>query len=544
MADAFAFVLHGHIPYARASGRWPHGEEWLHEAILGTYLPLASVLFDLREAGVPFRLTVGLTPVLLEQLADDDIVERFDEYAADQQRRAEEDVRRWNELGEYAFEGLAARYVDYYTRLVREYRKRFSRDLVGAFADLVRTGHVEMLTSAATHGYLPLLRRPDTIRAQLQNGIASTRRHVRIDPGGIWLPECAYAPGLERALEDVGLTHFVVDAALLEGRASRQAATPAVLGQHGRTWASGDATITDAGPAWASPSADVLSPYLVGSSRVAVVARHPRVSGQVWSAMHGYPGDPFYREFHRKDDVSGLRYWRVTDSSSGLGEKQTYEWDTAFDRTNVHAQHFVSLVRSELEDHRRATGREGLLVAAFDLELFGHWWFEGVNWLASALRHFSEGGTPTTTLVERLAAAPPTRATELREGSWGKFNDHSTWMNERTAWMWPELDRAARLMEALALREPADAVRRRAMAQATRELLIAQASDWEFLITTGQAEEYARERFRTSLLRFERCLEIARNGSENGDLAELERLDNPFRDADWSAYRERATIRG
>ncbi len=543
MADAFAFVLHGHLPYARNSGRWPHGEEWVHEAVMGTYLPLASVLFDLREAGVPFRLTVGLTPVLLEQLADADIVDRFEEYAADQQRRAEEDVRRWNELGEYAFEGLAARYVDYYTGLVREYRKRFSRDLVGAFADLVRTGHVEMLTSAATHGYLPLLRRPDAVRAQLLNGIASTRRHMRIDPSGVWLPECAYAPGLERELEAAGLTHFVVDAALLEGRASRRAAARPLVEVRGGSWASGDATIAGAAAEWSSPEADVLSPYLVAASRVAVVARHPRVSGQVWSAMHGYPGDSLYREFHRKDDVSGLRYWRVTDSSSGLGEKQTYDWDAAFERTHVHAEHFVSLVRSELADHRRATQRDGLLVAAFDLELFGHWWFEGVNWLGSALRRFSDGEPRTTTLVERLGAAPPARATELREGSWGKYNDHSTWLNERTAWMWPELQRAAQLMEALAAQQAGDGLRRRATAQAARELLIAQASDWAFLITTGQAGEYARERFRTHLLRFERCVEIARGGSDNGDLAEIERLDNPFPDVDWSAFRERAGVR-
>lgn len=545
MADAFAFVLHGHLPYARASGRWPHGEEWLHEAILGTYLPLASVLFDLREERVPFQLTVGMTPILLEQIADADIVERFDEYLVDQQRRAEEDVRRFADLGDYAFEGLAAKYVDYFTRLGREYRRRFSRDLVGAIADLVRTGNLEVLTSAATHGYLPLLRRPDVIRAQLENGIRSTRRRIGIDPAGLWLPECAYAPGLERYLEQAGLTHFIVDAALLEGREARRASRRARIAEGGQQWTSGDGTFAEAGPAelYGSPQADVMSAYLVGSSSVAVVARHPRVSGQVWSALHGYPGDGVYREFHRKDDVSGLRYWRVTDSASGLGEKQPYDWDAAFDRTHTHANHFVSLVRAELEDHRRVAGREGLLVAAFDLELFGHWWFEGVNWLGSALDRFAKAGTPTTTVADSLRASPPALSTELREGSWGKANDHSTWLNEGTAWMWPELERAADEMEALAALDDADAVRRRALAQAARELLIAQASDWEFLVTTGQADEYARERFRTHLLRFERCAEIAHTRRENGDLAEMERLDNPFPEVDWSAYRDQARVR-
>ena len=535
MADAFAFVLHGHLPYARNSGRWPHGEEWLHEAILGTYLPLASTLLDLRDAKVPYRLTIGLTPVLLEQLADKDVIERFEEYAGDQQRRAEDDVRRFADLGDYSFESLATRYVDHMTRILRVFRRTISRDLVGTFADLVRTGHVELLTSAATHGYLPLLKRPDAIRAQLSNGLASTRRHVGIDPSGIWLPECAYTPGLERYLEEFSLTHFLVDAALLEGRESRATTAAPLVVRRAPHWESGDGTWGEV--RYGEPGrADLLSPYLVGESRVAVLARHPRVSGQVWSALHGYPGDALYREFHRKDDVSGLRYWRVTDSSSGLDQKQTYDWDAAFDRTNSHASHFVSLVRAELEDHRRATGRGGLLVAAFDLELFGHWWFEGVAWLGSALSRFAEEQLATTSLVDYLRADPPHEATHIRRGSWGKNNDDSTWMNERTAWTWIDLERAAGRMEEVAEYAGRGALQRRAVAQATRELLIAQASDWQFLITTGQADEYARERFRTHLLRFERCAEIARTGEGEAELAKLEDLDNPFPNVDWSPY--------
>ena len=542
MPDAFAFVLHGHLPYARNSGRWPHGEEWLHEAILGTYLPLASTLLDLRDAKVPYRLTIGLTPVLLEQLADKDIIDRFEEYAADQQRRAEEDVRRFADLGDYSFESLATRYVDHMSRVLRVFRRTISRDLVGAFADLIRTGHLELLTSAATHGYLPLLKRPDVIRAQLANGVASTRRHTGIDPAGIWLPECAYTPGLERYLEELRLTHFIIDAALLEGGEARATTVAPLVVHRLPQWASGDGIMSEV--RYGEPGrADLLSPYLVGESRVAVVARHPRVSGQVWSALHGYPGDSLYREFHRKDDVSGLRYWRVTDSSSGLDQKQPYDWDAAFDRTNSHAAHFVSLVRSELEDHRRATGREGLLVAAFDLELFGHWWFEGVSWLGSALRRFAEEGLATTSLDGYLTKDPPREATHIRRGSWGKNNDDSTWLNDRTAWTWPELERAAKRMEEIATYADRGALRRRAVAQAMRELLIAQASDWQFLITTGQADEYARERFRTHLLRFERCGEIARSGSGGDDLAKLEDLDNPFPDVDWSAYAAAAPSR-
>ena len=545
MHDAFAFVLHGHLPYARNSGRWPHGEEWVHEAILGTYLPLLVRLFELREAGVPFRLTLGLTPVLLDQLADADINERFDEYATDQQRRAEEDVRRFADLGEYALETLAARYLEHFTTLVRHYRRTFARDLVGAFADLVRTRHLEMLTSAATHGYLPLLR-PASIRAQLRNGIASTRRHFGIEPQGIWLPECAYTAGLEAYLEEAGLTHFIVDAALLEARPARRAKRVALIAEAPqRGWASGHLATATGPSAYEATTveADVLVAHLVGSSRVAAIARHPRVSGQVWSAQHGYPGDALYREFHRKDDVSGLRYWRVTDPRSGLGEKALYDWDAAHERTRTHAGHFVELVRSELAEHSSATGRAGLLVAAFDLELFGHWWFEGVHWLTETLRRFADGGVGATSVADHLRADPPGHGVALRKGSWGKHNDDSTWLNDRTVELWRELEEAGRAMEELVVSlAPSDELRRRALAQAARELLIAQASDWEFLITTGQADAYARERFRTHLLRFQRAAEIARRGEGEAELQTLERVDNPFPDVDWAAYQVRQPL--
>jgi 1,4-alpha-glucan branching enzyme len=550
MPDAFAFVLHGHLPYARAAGRWPHGEEWIHEAILGTYLPLLVQLYGLRDEGIAYRLTLGLTPVLLEQLADADITERFGEYAADQMRRAEEDVRRFSELGDYPLESLAARYLKHYESLIQIYRKRFDRDLVGAFADLQRTGHVEILTSAATHGYLPLLRRPAAIRGQLLTGLASTRRLLGIEPSGMWLPECAYAPGLERYIEDAGITHFFVDAALFAGQSvdvSGREFTLAgdVAARFGR-WASGDGGPREwptSAEAYAGEP-DVLQPYLVGSSRVAAIARHPRVSGQVWSAAHGYPGDGSYREFHRKDEISGLRYWRVTDRESDLGQKQTYDWEAALDRARSHAHHFVELARGELAAHRSQTGRDGLLVASFDLELFGHWWFEGVHWLGATLRAFARGAPSTTSVAAHLGAAPPQRSVSLREGSWGKDNDHSTWLNDQTAWMWPELERRSILMEELASVGPGSALGRRAAAQAARELLLAQSSDWEFLISTGQAAAYARERFRVHLLRFERAVAIARDGSASAEaeIAALERADNPFPDIDWAVYREVAEV--
>jgi len=531
--DAFALVLHSHLPYARGAGRWPHGEEWVHEAILGTYLPLLGLLHDLRDAKVAYRITIGLTPTLLEQLADADIDHRFVEYCDDQIRRAEQDTKRFGGNGETERGALAMFYLSLFRAHREAYTQRFGHDLVGAFADLARTGHVEILTSAATHGYLPLL---DTasVYAQLAEGTRTTRRRTGVEPRGVWLPECAYAPGLEEILESFGLTHFFTDPALLGGKRL-------VEGGHrfeGRRSGGGiEARLVD------PESVDMLRPYLVHTSKVAAITRHDAVSGQVWSAMMGYPGDPAYREFHRKDDKTGLRYWRVTDVHLDLGGKSMYSPGAAAERVRTHADHFVELVRDTLAGRPDPTSA-ALLTVTFDAELFGHWWFEGIDWLGRVLRELAARGPKPVTVDEYLRREPPTLRVELQEGSWGKNNDHSTWANERTAWMWSELARMAGEMDALRAMAGVGSLRERAAKQAARELLLAQSSDWPFLVTTGQAADYAVERFRGHALRFRRCVDLAQHATQDDEveLRSLERTDNPFPDASPADFHAGAAV--
>ncbi|MHB8630976.1 MAG: 1,4-alpha-glucan branching protein domain-containing protein, partial [Candidatus Limnocylindria bacterium] len=408
--------------------------------------------------------------------------------------------------------------------------QRFDRDIGGAFADLARTGEVEILTSGATHGYLPLLD-ARSVEAQLRVGLASTKRLTGIEPTGIWLPECAYAPGLERALERHGFTHFFTDAALMRGREVGRAAKPYRSGRADRHSGAGVpvALLTEGEPL-VDPAVDLFRPYLVADSTVAALSRHPEISGQVWSAARGYPGDPFYREFHRKDDRSGLRYWRVTATTVELGAKAEYVVPAAAERVREHARHFSASVRDELAAHRKAAGRDGLLVTTFDSELFGHWWFEGIDWLGLVLR---ELGDIATTAAGRLDAQPPRERIALAEGSWGKSNDHSTWMTPQTQWMWDGIRAAASQVAAVADDPPGDALRRRAADQALRELLLLESSDWPFLVTTGQAGDYAAERFRSHTQRLQRSLEIAARGTgaDAVELRSLEGADNPFPDA-------------
>ena len=520
VTGSFALVLHSHLPYARGAGRWPHGEEWVHEAILGTYLPLLGLLHDLRDEGVRYGVTIGLTPTLLEQLADRDIDRRFVEYCDDQIRRADQDVKRFASAGDTDRAALAMFYASLFRAHREAYTVRFGHDVVGAFADLARTGHVEILTSAATQGYLPLLD-PSSVHAQLAVGTRTTRERTGVDPRGIWLPECAYAQGLETILESFGITHFFVDPALLGGKR---------IVEHGHRFEarrSGDAV---AAPLVEGRAVDVMRPYFVRESRVAAIARHDTVSGQVWSAMMGYPGDASYREFHRKDERSGLRYWRVTDVNVGLSGKGAYSPGGASERVRSHADHFVGLVRDTIDARPDAAP---LLTVTFDAELFGHWWFEGIDWLGRVLRELSVRGPRPVTVLDHLRASPPRERVALQEGSWGKNNDHSTWLNDRTEWMWTELGRMANEMSALRSVLVTGDLRVRAARQAVRELLLAQSSDWPFLVTTGQAADYAAERFRTHALRFRRSVDIALRGAsvDEVELRSLERADNPFADA-------------
>src|SRR5207247_1454819 len=242
-----------------------------------------------------------------------------------------------------------------------------------------------------------------------------------------------------------------------------------------------------------------------GRRKVAILARDPRSSVQVWSADYGYPGDGAYLEFHRKHGMDGLRYWRVTDRRLALPEKVLYDPNAARERAEAHADHFASLVIETLREHREATGRTGVVVAPFDTELFGHWWFEGPWWLEAVLRKL-EGQVDVVTASDFLAAHPPRSTIRLPEGSWGQGGHHWVWLNDGTRWIWEDVYRAedAFLDVLRATRSRKDPTVRRIVAQLARELLLLESSDWPFLVTTVAAKDYAEARVKEHIGAFDR----------------------------------------
>jgi 1,4-alpha-glucan branching enzyme len=254
------------------------------------------------------------------------------------------------------------------------------------------------------------------------------------------------------------------------------------------------------------PSTDrtTFQPYWVAQPRVAAIGRNVTTGLQVWSAEHGYPGDFLYREFHKKDGESGLHYWRVTGARVGLGDKASYDPNPAFERAGDHARHFASLVEDQVRGYHESSGRYGIVSAAYDTELLGHWWFEGVTWLQEVLRTLARSETVAMTgAAQFVREHPPEDVVALPEGSWGQGGNHFTWQNADTAWMWPLINGAARRMEEIAGRPgPKADLETGPLAQLARELLLLESSDWPFLVTTGQARAYAELRFTQHLERF------------------------------------------
>jgi 1,4-alpha-glucan branching enzyme len=551
----FLLILHAHLPLVLAHGRWPHGSEWLAEVVVGSYLRLLEQLDALVARGRTAPVTVSCSPVLCEQLAHPRCAAEVEAYLAQRLEAVADDRARFERAGEGALVDLTYFWDDVYRRALAHLR-RLDGDLLGALKQLAAAGAVELITSAATHGYLPLLGRDESIDLQLRVGCAAHARHFGQPARGVWLPECAYRPrytwtppagplrgrvrrhrrGLEEFLAAHGLEYFVADAHLLQGGEARTAYRdyyPALraLGEE----PSAPAFRRDLTP---------YRPYLVtsrdGSGGAAVLLRDPRTTMQVWSRDQGYPGDGAYLEFHKRHAPGGLRYWRVTDPRSALDAKERYDPAAAFDRTRVHAAHFAALVHDVLAAGAAQTPQGAVAVNPYDAELFGHWWFEGPQFVGAVLERLPAAGVTVTTPAAVLARHPPTDTVSLLEGSWGDGGDHRMWLNPRTAWTWDMLYAVEEDFWTLAggVAWEGHPLLSRLLAQLARELLLLQASDWQFLITTGSARDYAESRFAEHYAHCVRLSQLLRRAAEGqplgGDdetfLAAREAQDFPFPD--------------
>jgi len=526
MADErglLALVLHAHLPWVRHPEYGAFLEEdWLFEAITETYLPLLGVFERLSADAVPYRVTVSFSPPLLNMLADPLLQTRYERYLDSRIALAEREVARTRH--DPSFHPLAQHYLAAFTHARTTYLDRYHRDLIAAFAALADTGSLRLMTSAATHGCLPLLAvNEQAVRMQVELGMSEFRRFFGRPSSGFWLPECAYYSGLDRILAAAGVRYFCVDTHAIE-------------------------------LASAPPAYGVYAPLFCPAG-VAAFGRDGESARQVWSSVEGYPGDFDYREFYRDigfdlpdADVrpflpptserayTGIKYYRVTGTSD---HKEPYNPAWARAKAELHAAHFVESRTRQIARMGASPGRPPLFTVPFDAELFGHWWYEGPIWLDFLCRQVAvQDAFRLTTLDEYLDTYATHQVAEPNSSSWGFKGYHEVWLSSANDWIYGHLHHAADRMIALAHRHPdAQGTTKRALDQAARELLLAQASDWAFIIARGTVVDYAVRRTTEHLTRFRRLADGVESGTiDQSWLTAIESADNIFPTIDYRRY--------
>ena len=561
----FSLILHAHLPFVRHP-EYPEflEEDWLYEAITEVYLPLIFIFQSLHEAGMRPRLAMNVSPPLCEMLADPLLQERYTRHLENLLELARKELDRTSKESP-EFYDVAKMYVDNLSSSLHLWNDRYGRNLINAFRELQDEGVIEIITCCATHGFMPLISTPESRRAQVRIAVDNYKKHFGRQPRGIWLAECAYEPGVETLLKDNGIEYFISD-------------THAILYGDPR------------------PRYGVHAP-VVCPNGTAVFARDVDTSQQVWSAEIGYPGNDLYREFYR--DIGwdapyeylkphlhssgerrhlGLKYHRITGRDVPQNRKQPYIPALARDKAAENASHFIGERIKQAKLLRETfDGHPPLVVSPYDAELYGHWWFEGPQFIDFFFKkmHFDQNEIECITPGDFLDSGLPIQVQQPTASSWGENGYYKVWINEGNSWMYPYQHDAERRMTEYAnryadeRRETRDERREsvssdsrlpsivsRLLSQMARELLLAQSSDWAFQIYQGTTVEYSSRRFQSHIQRFNLLAEMLDSSSPRDArgvaaasadgvvlsadqldlLTEIESRDNIFAEIDWRVY--------
>jgi 1,4-alpha-glucan branching enzyme len=520
----FGLVLHGHIPWCKKSGVWPAGEEWLLEAMLETYIPMLNILRELKQKGIKTGITINITPILAEQLADDYMKQRFTEYMEGLISRAKNDIKRFE--GNMARKEIAEFHLHNFESILNSYYHNYYNDILGTFKWFQEQRMIELITCAATHAFLPLIESDSGLFSQIQTAVDTHKKYFNREPKGIWLPECAYRPeqhkdgkireSIDYWLKNSGIEYFFVD--------SHGILTAEILEQKNKIGLN-----TNIGYAL--------------KTGVNVLGRNKNTSRQVWDAQIGYPGDQYYREFHKKDNESGLHYWRITGKTITQAQKELYNITMAQERAKEHAQHFITVLTNELEDFKHQFNTKGIIVAPYDFELYGHWWMEGIEWLKNVFElSQNHEKVEIITISEYISKYKEQFSIiKMSESSWGEGGHFQVWKNPEHGWIWPYINGSIKEFENVIKSEPND-WEKRVLKQIARELLLMEGSDWPFLLYTKQAKEYANQRFHHHHQRFNKLIWGAKDFNDKKrislrELEEIESIDSCFQDVNIDYFR-------
>ncbi|MCD4813079.1 DUF1957 domain-containing protein [bacterium] len=519
-------VLHAHLPYVRHPEHEDFLEEdWFYEAITETYIPLIDMCESLSADGVHFRLTLSLTPPLLTMFADPLLQERYIKHINLLIELAEKEVERTRWQSE--FNNTAQMYLERFRHSRWLFEEKYHRNLIEAFRKFQDLGYLEIITCGATHGYLPLMVNKTAQRAQIAVAVQTHEKYLGVKPRGIWLPECGFEPGMDEILRDCGIRFFYMD-------------THGVF--HGTP----------------RPKYGIYAPVYTRSG-IAAFGRDVESSKQVWSSKEGYPGDCNYREFYRDigfdleyDYIrpyihgdgfripTGIKYYKITGEQD---HKEPYNQDLARAMTADHAGNFMFNRQKQATYLKGLIHKNPLIVSPYDAELYGHWWYEGPQFLENLFRkiHFDQDELSVVTAPEYLKENPSLQVVSPNMSSWGYKGYHEQWLDGSNDWVYKHLHKAAERMIELAdtYQEPSY-LERRALNQAARELLLAQSSDWAFIMKTGTMVEYAIKRTKDHLGRFTRLyFDIKHNRLDLDWMSDIEYKDNIFSDISYEVYQSK-----
>ncbi|KPK39934.1 MAG: glycoside hydrolase, partial [Omnitrophica WOR_2 bacterium SM23_29] len=488
-----------------------------------TYIPLINVFDGLIRDGIDFRIAMSITPSLSSMLADSLLQDRYIKHLEMLIDLSNKEVERTRWQPE--FNRLALMYQSKFNEARYIFVERYHKNILTAFKEFQDLGKLEIITCAATHGFLPLMEvYPKSARAQIQVGANNYQAHFGRRPRGFWLPECGYYPGVDQYLKEAGIKYFFVDA-------------------HG---------ILHGSP---RPKYGVYAPIYCKSG-VAAFGRDWESSKQVWSAVEGYPGDYNYREFYRdvgfdldyeyikpyvhKDGIrinTGMKYYRITGRT---GQKEPYNPDWAREKAAGHAGNFMFNREKQVEYLFDIMKKKPIVIAPYDAELLGHWWYEGPMFLDYLFRkiYYDQKTIKTMTPSEYLEQNPRNQVLIPSLSSWGWKGYCEVWLEGSNDWIYRHLHKTSERMTELSNNYPnATGLLSRALNQALRELLLAQSSDWAFIMKTGTVVQYAVKRTKDHILRFTKLYEdIKSNRIDEGWLSDIEWKDNIFPEIDYRVH--------
>ncbi|MBN2651644.1 MAG: DUF1957 domain-containing protein [Spirochaetales bacterium] len=509
-------VLHAHLPFVRHPEHSRFLEEdWLFEGISETYLPFLRMLNRLKAEKLSFRITLSVSPTLAGMLSDDLLCDRYVRHLEMLLELAEKEIFYTENDPEE--NKLAIFYRDFYKQNYDDFVLKYKKNILREFRAFEKEGYLELITTAATHAFFPTYESfPTAIDAQIQAAINSHMHHFGKMPEGFWLPECGYFPGLEEYLKRNGINYFFTSA-------------------HGLLL---------------SPDqpADGLCGFYKCPNGVGFMGRDISSSMAVWSDTEGYPGDFSYRDFYRDigfdrplDYISpylhgdgkirvntGFKYYAITGNTD---QKKLYNPQAAEKKAQEHASNFIYNRLKQIKGFSSKSNRIPVLLAPFDAELFGHWWFEGCIWLESLIKKIAvEPGLELATSSDIMKMSTDSQYVTPIFSSWGNNGFSEVWLDGSNDWIYPHLHSLVEKMTDLATRFPdEDGLRRRILNQAAREVLLAQSSDWPFMMHMGTTVKYAENRIKYHIGNFNKIYEdMCSNKVDTEWLTNLEKRDNIF----------------